>query len=340
MILIDSLYLNSFGGETILKLFLNQFKNTKIDLFILIDSRLPPFYLNLIEPNNYKVINASHFNRKRFYLENKDKFSSILCLANLPPPIFINVKTTIYFHNLLLLHPFSHSIRFKNRLVNYFKFSYIKHHNHNDYIWVVQTQYICKLLRDSLKINSEQVFIYPIFKEKFKLSRTKKTTNNFVYVSSGVSHKNHNRLLKAFIEAANKTDKEINLHLTLDKEELSFIKKYPKNLNIVMHGTLSEDGVNRLYNFNEFLIYPSLVESFGLPLIEATIHGCKVIASDLPYVHEIIKPSFTFDPYSAQSISNAILKAVERSNLPETKILVENKLDNFIDYIISQDVQR
>ena len=81
-------------------------------------------------------------------------------------------------------------------------------------------------------------------------------------------------------------------------------------------------------------------ESFGLPLIEASNYGCKVIASNLPYVHEIIRPSLTFDPYSVESISNAILKAIETDELPVTKVLVENKLDNFIDFIISQDVQR
>jgi glycosyltransferase involved in cell wall biosynthesis len=147
------------------------------------------------------------------------------------------------------------------------------------------------------------------------------------------------RLIKAFIGAANKTDKEIKLHLTLDKVELS---KYvfPKNLKIEFHGTLAINAVNELYNSCEYAIYPSLVESFGLPLIEATNHGCKVIASDLPYVHEIIEPSLTFDPYSVESISNSILKAIETDNLPETKVLVENKLDSFIDFIISQDVQR
>ena len=94
----------------------------------------------------------------------------------------------------------------------------------------------------------------------------------------------------------------------------------------------------KVYNFCEFTIYPSLVESFGLPLIEAAQLGTQVIAADLPYVYEVIEPSLTFDPYSTQSISNAILKAIETINLPETKVLVENKLDNFIDFIISQDV--
>ena len=68
--------------------------------------------------------------------------------------------------------------------------------------------------------------------------------------------------------------------------------------------------------------------------------SCFILASDLEYVYEVIKPSLTFDPYSTESISNAILKAIETINLPETKVLVENKLDNFIDFIINQDVQK
>ncbi|MDA1181620.1 MAG: glycosyltransferase, partial [Proteobacteria bacterium] len=282
---------------------------------------------------------ASHLNRKNFYLKNINRFSSILCLANIPPPVHTSVNTTIFFHNSLFLNPLSHPISFKNRIINFFKLNYIKYYNHSDYNWIVQTPYIYKLLRENLKINSEQVLIYPIFKEKSKSSNTKKIINNFVYVSSVVSHKNHKRLVNAFIKAANKADKEITLNLTLNKEDLTE-NIYPENLKVKFHGTLSRDGVNELYDSCDFAIYPSLVESFGLPLIEAANYGCKVIASDLPYVHEIIVPSITFNPYSEESISHSILKALESDNLPETNILVKNKLNTFIDLIISQNVQK
>ena len=68
--------------------------------------------------------------------------------------------------------------------------------------------------------------------------------------------------------------------------------------------------------------------------------SCFILASDLEYVHEVIKPSLTFDPYSTESISNAIIKAIDTDDLPKTKVLIENKLDNFIEFIISQDVQK
>ena len=339
MILIDALYINSFGGKTILELFFRKLINSNIEYHFLIDRRLKSDFTQNLKSDYYTITDATHVTRKIFYLNNINRFSSILCLANIPPPIYTTLKSTIFFHNCLLLNPLNQKVSIKNRIINFLKFQYIKQYNQNDYHWLVQTQLVNKLIKESLNINPAQISTYPVFNEFIEVNHAKKNLNEFVYVSSIVSHKNHKRLIKAFIEAANNTDKEIKLHLTLDKVELS---KYvfPKNLKIEFHGTLTINAVNELHNSCEFAIYPSLVESFGLPLIEATNHGCKVIASDLPYVHEIIKPSLTFDPYSVYSISNSILKAIETDNLPETKVLVENKLDNFIDFIISQDVQK
>ena len=338
MTLIDAVYINSFGGKTILELILGKLIKSRTSYHIIFDSRLESNYLDILNNKDYTIIFSNHKNRKNFYLKNISRFSSILCLANVPPPIKTSVKTSIFFHNSLLLNPLSHPISFKSRIINFFKFNYIKYYNQNDYNWIVQTSYIYKLLRKNL-INSDQISTFPIYEEKPESFNSKKITNDFVYVSSSVSHKNHIRLIKAFIGAANNTHKDLKLHLTLDEEELP---KYvfPKNLKIEFHGTLSIDMADELYNFCEFTIYPSLVESFGLPLIEATNSNCKVIASDLQYVHEIIKPSLTFDPYSIESISSAILKAIDTENLPETNVLVENKLNNFINFITSQDVQR
>ena len=337
MILIDAIYINSFGGKRILELFIEKILNSNVSHHFILDSRLKSKWIEKININDYTLINASHLNRKHFYLKNLNRFSSILCLSNIPPPTHTSLKTSVFFHNSLLLNPLTHRISLKDRLINFLKFSYIKHYNQNDYNWIVQTPYIDKLLQTHLNINSNNIFIYPVIKEESEPFSAKKGINNFVYVSSGVLHKNHERLLKAFIEAANKADRGITLHLTLNKEELTkYI--YPYNLKVEFHGTLSEDEVNILYRSSEFSIYPSLIESFGLPLIEAANHSCKVIASNLPYVHEIVKPSLTFDPYSVESISNAILIALETDVLPETRVLVENKLNNFIKFIISQDV--
>jgi len=338
MILVDAIYINSFGGKTLLEFFFEKFINSKVKYHFLLDSRLESKWVFKLQSDNYSIINASHKNRKYFYLNNKSKFSSILCLSNIPPPIRTKIKTSIYFHNRLLIKPLTHNINLKSKLFNLLKSFYIKRLNNKDYNWIVQTELVKKLLEDALRIDSNNIHTYPFFNLESGKFSAKKLSNNFVYISSNFSHKNHKRLIEAFIAAANKSILEILLHLTLNENQ-QFSLVLPNNLKITYHGTLSIDGVNKLYSISEFAIYPSLVESFGLPLVEAANYGCKVIASDLPYVHEIIEPSLTFDPYSVENISTSILKAISE-NLPKTKVLVENKLDNFIEFIISQDVQQ
>ena len=82
------------------------------------------------------------------------------------------------------------------------------------------------------------------------------------------------------------------------------------------------------YLNSKFLIFPSLNESFGLPLIEATNMGCYTAASSLDYVDEIISPSIKFDPFSIKDISKAILECVNNRSLKLSKH--ESLLSNVI----------
>ena len=338
MILIDAIYINSFGGKTILELIVSEVLIKKLDCFFLLDNRLEFNLIKSLDKKKYTFLNASHFSRKKFYFQNSNKFSSILCLSNIPPPLLTKVNTTIYFHNRLLLNPFSSNLNYIYKLLNFLKISYIKFYNQKNYNWVVQTHLVSNLLCKCFNISSENINVYPIFKSKKNLIRQNKNKNSFVYVSSGVSHKNHIRLIQAFIDAANKTKIEITLHLTITKNEIKTFA-YPENLKVIFHGTLSQKKLNGIYKSSNFLIYPSLIESFGLPLIEAANHGCKVLASNLPYVQQIIKPSLCFDPYSTKKISYAIIKAID-NDLKNTTILINNKLTDFIEFIDNLDQKR
>ena len=81
------------------------------------------------------------------------------------------------------------------------------------------------------------------------------------------------------------------------------------------------------------MIFPSLNESFGLPLIEAVNNECKIIAPNLPYVNQVLIPTLNFDPYSTSSIVKSIKEATGNLNLKPSKIIIENKIDTFVKYI-------
>lgn len=70
------------------------------------------------------------------------------------------------------------------------------------------------------------------------------------------------------------------------------------------------------------LIYPSLYEGFGIPLIEAFSMGCPVVASNIPTTQEICSDAYIgFDSKDPNSLENAIQKVISekiiRDNIVE-----------------------
>lgn len=88
----------------------------------------------------------------------------------------------------------------------------------------------------------------------------------------------------------------------------AYTKKY--HLNVIFGGPISREEVFEKYA-SSILLFPSYVESFGLPLLEARMTGTYVIASDTPYSREILsgydKAAF-FCEMDYKAMGNEILK--------------------------------
>lgn len=337
--LIDCVYINSGGGKKILNILIIHLN--KLDrlsnYYFLLDKRLNIENISDLIKNNYSLINPSEKARKNFYLNNKANISSVTCMSNVPPPLKIAVPVNIYFHNDLLLRPMLTNLSYPNRIVNLIKKTYIRYFTRPQYYWIVQTPLMKLKLNKYLKIDSDKIKIAPIF-EINSLESQNKMKNNFLYVSNFSNHKNHKRLFKAFIHVAKKITFDIHLHLTIPehlfKKSFYSSRRIPKNLKIVNHGILNDYQIKQLYSTSEYLIFPSLNESFGLPLVESISKKCKVITSNLDYVSEVVKPSLTFNPYSTSSISETIVYSI-KNNLKASEIIVENKIDTFVKHINS-----
>lgn len=321
MILIDLVYINSPGGLTISKLLLDNIieHENQGNYKLLLDKRNSNYFKNY--PIEKSIISKSEISRFLFYKRNRQSFKSILCFANVPPPLRTGVKTFIYFHNEILLN--QHGLNFSNikKLIFKIKWIYIKFINSN-YIWFVQTQHIKELLNEKLNNSKSVVEVYPIYNEK-KLSTIKKKPLTFIYPSSNNPHKNNFRFLNAFVKAAKKTTKEIELFITIEKLNLDI----PKNLKVNFLGLIDHNELLSNLKKVEFLIFPSLRESFGLPLIEGIQANCKILCSNLNFAHELISPSYFFNPIDEKSITDVILLALSNKNHPKSSIKIKNSID-------------
>lgn len=99
---------------------------------------------------------------------------------------------------------------------------------------------------------------------------------NLFYPATSFFYKNH----KVIREAVNKSEMNIKLYLTLPKEEST------ERLECL--GTIPYEQVCTMYRSCDALVFPSYIETFGLPLIEAAMVGLPILAADLPYAREVL----------------------------------------------------
>ncbi len=138
-----------------------------------------------------------------------------------------------------------------------------------------------------------------------KIKELSKNHILFFYPSSFQPHKNHKILIRAFLKCSLSSNKNIKLILTIEENQLPI--KYRNNKHISCIGIQSINTINEFYKIADFLIFPSLNESLGLPLIEASFYKLPIIAPNLDYVYEVCKPNIIFDPYSEEDLFRKIL---------------------------------
>lgn len=144
------------------------------------------------------------------------------------------------------------------------------------------------------------------FKEKYHLKAP-----FILYLSSFQQRKNHLNLLKA-LKASN--NKNINLVLAgKGKETLNLCRQYCNDNNLNSQVTFLNDiplnELPLLYRSAMAFIYPSIIEGFGIPLIEAACAGLKIATSDIEVFKEIA-PNGTlfFNPENVDDLKDKLIE--------------------------------
>lgn len=96
-----------------------------------------------------------------------------------------------------------------------------------------------------------------------------------------------------------------------ERRNLSRIREAAKDYNLVVSGLdipwLDGDEVNLLYASANVLVYPSLYEGFGLPILDAFCSGLPVITSNISAMPEVGgKAALYADPYNVSDIRKKI----------------------------------
>lgn len=113
----------------------------------------------------------------------------------------------------------------------------------------------------------------------------------------------------------------------LNKKEISFLKKIFGTLErIHVMGRISNAVLNRLYNNAFALLYPSLYEGFGIPILEAQKAGCPVIAYASSSIPEIMGDSPLLMHFANKETIYQCLNSLEDKNF--RAMVIKQGLEN------------
>lgn len=148
-----------------------------------------------------------------------------------------------------------------------------------------------------------------------------------LYPANNWPHKNHVRLIEALAELRDR-GRPTNCILT-GFQDLNFtpIEKYISQFGLsgtIQHlGHVSTQQLHWLYQHARCLVYPSLQEGFGIPLLEAFASRLPVCCSNASSLPEVAgTAALYFDPESSEAIANQL--EVLLSNQKLSQVLVES----------------
>lgn len=340
-LIIHATNIHSGGGAELLLSLLAAIDHQGVAATALVDSRLPwaadrsaRLRIVRVKPSAIGRLRAEWLLRKMAAPSDL-----IFSVGNLPPLLKVRSPVCLFLQNRYLVERvstggFSWPVRLRIAVERF----WLRHRIGGVERIMVQTASMARLVSAGFGKNSEVLpFIGLRSEEKLKTDPERRSLTpvyDFVYIASGEPHKNHANLIKAWELLA---DEAIHpsLCITLAPEAypelvgaMESVREKGGLINNV--GKVSHEEVEEIYLKSRALIFPSTLESFGLPLLEAKAAGLAILASELDFVRDVVDPEQTFDPSSCVSIARAVKRFLGISYPPGEICSADHLLRNLV----------
>jgi glycosyltransferase involved in cell wall biosynthesis len=176
-------------------------------------------------------------------------------------------------------------------------------------------------VRHFLDVPSQKLVITPLAcdHEKFQFLDLP-TSNYFLYIGRGNPHKNVDRLIRAFAQLSQAKNYELWLAGSFDRRYTPGLQQLALELGIQTQvkflNYVPEQELSRLINRAIALVFPTLWEGFGLPVLEAMACGTPVITSNISALKEVAgEAAILVDPYATGEITAAMQDLLQDQEL-------------------------
>lgn len=149
----------------------------------------------------------------------------------------------------------------------------------------------------------KKIFVIPAFLPDIKYKLKRSIKRNKILIIGTTENKNIDRILNTIKDL----EEEIIIVGKISNKQKNFLKKNKIIYNSYIN--VSDKKLINIYNQGKILLFPSLYEGFGLPIIEAQRLEVPVITSNISPMKEIANNSaLLVNPKNIREIKQKILK--------------------------------
>ena len=228
-------------------------------------------------------------------------------------PIFNAENMVITIHDVIAMQndiaPESLMEKIKKRYLKRYLHEYVKYEN-----IITISEYVKTLILENFNINSSNINVIS------------------PYVPDHFYHMDNKQILRQKLGLPDNKILVLSVSSNQPRKNLSMVKRVMENLgneyklvrigselgDSITFNNISQNTVNDIYNACDVLYFPTLMEGFGYPMVEAFKTGLPVVSSDIDVIREISSDA-------ALLVNPNDLK----ENISAIKYVLDNK-ENFI----------
>lgn len=311
-IVVSTAALRTSGALTVYLQFIDHLRENigEDRYFVFVDREMPQPTIDGVEYIHTDV--QGNIRRVRF-----DWFglASVLKSRGVRPDLIISLQNTgvrypgyipqiIYYHQSIPFYPHRwNPLKKTERALFFYSWIYpcfvrvsLTLHTHI----VVQIPFIKRKFVEYFSVPEERVHV--MFPEVKEVDETQinpypfeSGVRHFLYPATGASYKEHGTLVEALKQLRERVPdifQKIQLHFTLRPGEVpeleAKIREAGMEQQIVFEGCVPHAELLSMYKSACCLLFPSTIETLGLPLLEAAAFGLPVLVSDLDYAREVM----------------------------------------------------
>ena len=217
----------------------------------------------------------------------------------------------------------------------FYKFSYLINIKKNKYV-IVQQNWIKDKFVEMFHLERKYILVappqVPVIPNKYLNLQlaVRNEIKTFIFATYPRPFKNIEIICEAVKFILEKNIDDFEVLITIGGDENNYAKfihskyNYIKNLKFI--GLLNRESIFEKYAQSDFLIFPSKLETWGLPISEFKQFNKPILVADLPYAKETVAEypkAIFFDPNNANQLAQLMINLINGQAVYDNTSLVD-----------------